>query len=87
MRKAFCIAVMFSLILCGVSFAGDETAVQDTNTIVGADQLLNNRYQYIDPTDENTKLSQTTEKLLDQGVIQAAEQARTTHTAAPNTGN
>jgi len=71
-RKVLCLIVALSFVLCGVSFAGDNDQ-NPTSTIVGADQLVNNRYQYVDPQDKNTQAPESVQKLLDSGVITAVQ--------------
>ena len=67
-----CVAV-FSLILSGIAFAGEQT--QAESTIIGP--VMQNRYvaqEDIKPGEG--ELSETSQKLMDQGVIPAVEQQR-----------
>ncbi len=75
-QLVLCVA-MLSLILSGSAFADEQKQAKES-TIVGP--VMQNRY--IQPEDlpkpEMGNLSETSQKLMDQGVIQAAEQARIT---------
>ena len=70
-KKVICFIVALSFIFCGLTFAGEQE--NPTGTIVGADQLVNNRYQYVDPQDKNTQAPESVQKLLDSGVITAVQ--------------
>ena len=67
-----CVAAL-SLILGGIAFAQEQ---QEESTIVGP--VMDNRYVHITPEDDQTQdgLSKPAQKLMDQGVIPAAEAAR-----------
>jgi len=75
-----CVAAL-SLILGGIAFAQEQ---QEESTIVGP--VMDNRYVHITPEDDSKEsgLSETAQKLMDQGVIPAAEEARTTGLVQPN---
>ena len=65
-----CVAAA-SLILGGIAFAGE----QEQSTIVGP--VMQNRYMHITPEDDQAKVRpEPVQKLMDQGVIPAAEDAR-----------
>ena len=68
-----CVAVL-SLILSGIAFADEQK--QAKSTIVGP--VMQNRYVSITEDDQpgEGELSETSQKLMDQGVIPAAEAAR-----------
>ena len=67
-----CVAVL-SLILSGFAFAGEQK--QEESTIVGP--VLQNRYVFITPEDNQAKeKSEATQKLLEQGVFTAVDDAR-----------
>jgi hypothetical protein len=67
------------LLTCGIAMAADDEKPLDT--IVGADQLMNNRFQYVDPQDKDLKRPDEVQKLLDKGIFTAAEDARNAQTA------
>ena len=74
------VAVVVSLALGGVAFADEQK--QTESTIVGP--VMENRYVSIMPEDEQPALSEPAQKLMDQGVIQAVEDARVnTQTTSP----
>ena len=69
-----CVAVL-AIVLSGMAFAADEKK-QEESTIVGPVM----QYRYVSPEDlekDQQALSETSQKLMDQGVIQAAEEKRT----------
>ena len=68
-----------SLILGSMTFA-DEQKQSKKSTIVGP--VMQNRYIHVTPKDDQTQegLSETSKKLMDQGVIPAAEAARQNQT-------
>lgn len=64
---------MLSLVLSGITFAGD----QDKEESITVGPVQNNSYVYISPEDDQAKVPpETVQKLMDQGVIPAAEGAR-----------
>lgn len=65
--KQVVLGVTMLLLFCGMSFADENS------TIVGP--VMENRYVAPSP-DENVPVSETTQKLMDKGVIPAAEEAR-----------
>jgi hypothetical protein len=69
MKQALLVVLAFALILGNFAFAAEPES-----TIVGP--VLENRYQAPDPRDEGVEPPETVEKLMDQGVIPAAEQQR-----------
>ena len=71
-----CVAVL-AIVLSGMAFAGEEQK-KDEPTIVGP--VMQGRYTYLTPQEEVEALSETSQKLMDQGVIQAAEEKRTRET-------
>jgi len=80
-----CVA-MLSLVLSGIVFAADEQ--KQESTIVGP--VMQNRYinhEDLPKPGEKGQLSETSQKLMDQGVIQAAEQQRTTQSVVQPSGN
>jgi len=68
-----CVAVL-AIVLSGMAFAGEEQKKEES-TIVGP--VMNNRYVHMTPEQQQQALSETSQKLMDQGVIQAAEEQRT----------
>ena len=77
MKQLVVFVALFSLILSGIAFADEQK--QGESTIVGP--VMQNRYinhEDLPKPGETGDLSETSQKLMDQGVIQAAEQARTT---------
>ena len=74
MKQLILCVAMLSLILSGIALADEQES-----TIVGP--VMQNRYinhEDLPKPGEKGQLSETSQKLMDQGVIQAAEQARTT---------
>ena len=75
MKKVMLVLLMLSLIICSVTFAQNQDQDQDIkSTIVGP--VMDNRYVAPTPQDQNIAQQPTVVKLMDQGVIPAAEQAR-----------
>lgn len=75
MKQLILCVAMLSLVLSGIAFADEQ---KQESTIVGP--VMQNRYIMQEPVEEQPgtgDLSETSKKLMDQGVIQAAEQART----------
>jgi len=66
-----CVA-MLSLILSGIAFADEQN--QEQSTIVGP--VMQNRYIQPEDLQDKPALSETAKKLMDQGVIQAVEDAK-----------
>ena len=64
-----------TLIFSGIAFAADKQDQQES-TIVGP--VMESRYVYISPQDDEAKIPpETVQKLMDQGVIPAAADAKT----------
>ena len=73
MKRVIVLIAMLSLVLSGIAMAGD----QDTEESITVGPVQNNAYVYISPEDDQAKVPpETVQKLMDQGVIPAAEDAR-----------
>lgn len=70
MKQVMLVVLAFALIFGGVAIAAEP----EPSTVVGP--VMENRYVAPDPRDEGVELPETVEKLMDQGVIPAAEQQR-----------
>ena len=68
MKQVVLMVLVLSLIFGGVAIA------QEQSTIVGP--VMESRYQAPDPQDKDVAPDEQVQKLIDQGVIPAAEQAR-----------
>ena len=74
MKQLILCVAMLSLILSGIAFADEQ---KQESTIVGP--VMQNRYinhEDLPKPGEKGELSETSQKLMDQGVIPAAEAAR-----------
>ncbi len=79
MKQLVLIVAVVSLILSGIAFADEQK--QAESTIVGP--VMENRYVSIQPGDEQQPaLSEPAQKLMDQGVIPAVEDAKLNTQAA-----
>lgn len=75
MKQLVLVVAMLSLIFSGVAFADEQKPDPAESTIVGP--VMQNRYVPMTPEDEDAKKrSEATQKLLDQGVFTAVEDAR-----------
>lgn len=75
MKQVVLAVSMLLLVLSGIALAEDQKQDHSGSTIVGP--VMVNRYVYISPKDDQAKVQpETVKRLMDQGVIPAAEDAR-----------
>ena len=76
MKRVMVLIAVATLIFSGIAFAGEQDKEQQESTVVGP--VMQNRYVYISPQDDEAKVPpETVQKLMDQGVIPAAADAKT----------
>jgi len=75
MKRFLVISIIaLSFLLGGIAIAGEKQQEQPnpTGTIVGAD-LMQNRYEYVDPTEAPKEQPPVVKELLDKGVFTAVQ--------------
>ena len=74
-RVVVCLALL-SLVLSGIALAADQPKPKPADSIT-VGPVMANRYEYISPQDDQAKVPpETVQKLMDQGVIPAVEDAK-----------
>lgn len=77
-KLTFYLCVVCCILFGSFAFADENqnTTLNPTETIVGQ-ELLNNRFEYVDPTKPQEQRPQAVQELLDQGVFTAIQDAKT----------
>ena len=71
-----CSIIALSFIFGGIAIADEKKQENPTGTIVGS-ELMQNRYEYVDPSETPKERPPVVQELLDKGVFTAVEDIRT----------
>ena len=76
LKRVMVLIAVATLIFGGITFAAEQNTENQESTIVGP--VMQNRYMQISPQDDEAKVPpEMVQKLMEQGVIPAAADAKT----------